>query len=84
MTAITDDAATAGQHRLMFRLWNQVGISDRDTRLWITSLWLGRNIESSRTLTRHDASTLIDLLLTADCPSADDADETAYDPNDLF
>lgn len=79
--------ATPAQHRLMHLLWSEAGLTDRDSRLWVTSLWLGRNIESSRSLSRHDASVVIDLLLTADIPAVDDVDDdaTTYDPEeDLF
>jgi DNA-binding MarR family transcriptional regulator len=57
-----DDTMTAAQNRMLFALWRQHGIRDRSDRLRITGIMIGREIDSSRELTRHEATRLIDRL----------------------
>lgn len=59
-----DDMATAAQRKMLFALFGEAGIVDRATRLRITSVMLGKLVESSCTLSRRDASLLIDALMT--------------------
>ena len=83
----THDAATAAQRRMMFALWKEAGVTDRETRLRITSEMLRRVVDSSVTLSRRDASVIIDSLLTGDYSTEDDTDdhdENACHFEDLF
>ena len=59
---MTDEPATAAQHRMMFALWRDAGVTDRSTRLRATSRMLGRAVSSSTELSKREASTLIDYL----------------------
>jgi hypothetical protein len=62
--ATPDNLATGSQRRMMHALWKQHGITDREDRLRITGVMLNKLVESSCTLSRADASRLIDSLLT--------------------
>jgi hypothetical protein len=44
------------------RLFGVLGVTDRDKRLEYTSAAVGRVVDSSKALTRREASKLIDLL----------------------
>jgi hypothetical protein len=68
-----DDTVTAAQHRLMHLLWKGAGVTDRESRLWITGLWLGCDIDSSRSLTKNDAAVVIDKLQYEGCACAVEA-----------
>lgn len=60
----TDDLATAAQRRMMHALWRNAGVIDRDDRLRMTEIMLGKVVETSCSLSRTDASALIHALLT--------------------
>jgi hypothetical protein len=60
--AAATDPATPAQRRMMFALWREAGVTDRDERLRRTSRMLGRNITTSTELSKRDAATLIDYL----------------------
>jgi hypothetical protein len=80
-------AATIGQRKVMFALWKEAGVVDRETRLKVSSDMLGRVIESSLTLSRRDASIIIDSLLFEGPPTVTDSgdhDESAFADEDLF
>lgn len=64
VTAPTDDAATAAQRRMLFALWRNAGVIDREDRLRMTEVMLGKVVETSCSLSRTDASALINALLT--------------------
>jgi hypothetical protein len=53
------------QRKRMFALWGELGYgdADRETRLQLTSKFVGREITSSGELTRAEASTVIDRLV---------------------
>jgi hypothetical protein len=68
-----EERVTLAQNRLMHLLFREAGISDRGTRLWITSLWVGRDIESSSSLTKGDAAVVIDKLQYDGCAAAVEA-----------
>jgi hypothetical protein len=53
------------QMRLMFALFGELGMTDRDTRLVWASEHLGRELETAADLTDIEASALIDELQTA-------------------
>lgn len=59
-----DGRATPAQNRLMHALWRHHGITKRNDRLRITSVMIGRDIDSSRDLTRAEVHRLIDQLST--------------------
>jgi phage recombination protein Bet len=55
-----------GQHRHMHKLWKSGGIEDRDERLAVTSVLVGRAVTSSSELTAAEADTVITALREAD------------------
>lgn len=57
---------TGKQHAHMHALWAAGGISDRDERLAITSVLVGRTVGSSSELTAAEADTVIAALRGAD------------------
>jgi hypothetical protein len=59
-----DDMATGAQRRMLHALFREAGIVDRATRLRVTSVTLGKLVDTSCTLSRRDASILIDALMT--------------------
>jgi hypothetical protein len=54
------------QHRHMHALWKSGGIEDRDERLAVTSVLVGRAVTSSSELTAAEADTVITALREAD------------------
>ncbi|OBI53597.1 hypothetical protein [Mycobacterium sp. E787] len=64
------EPATPAQHRLMFALWRQAGVTDRAARMALTSAIVGRDITTSAALTKADASAVIDALVAgAEAPT---------------
>ena len=59
------DEAPGAQRNLLMRLWGQLGISERDERLALTSVIVGRSVNSTNELTAQEASDLIDTLDSA-------------------
>ena len=59
-----DPKASDAQLRLMFALFGELGMTDRDARLKWASEQLGRELETAADLTDLEASTLIDRLQT--------------------
>ena len=53
------------QRNLLMRLWGRLSISDRDERLALTSVIVGRTVNSTNELTAQEASDLIDVLDSA-------------------
>jgi hypothetical protein len=60
--AETEPLATAAQLRMLFALCQQVGLTNRDERLAACARVLGREVPTSKTLTRGEASRVIDHL----------------------
>jgi hypothetical protein len=60
----TDPKASDAQLRLMFALFGELGMTDRDARLKWALEQLGRELETAADLTDLEASTLIDRLQT--------------------
>ena len=60
----SDPKASDAQLRLMFALFGELGMTDRDARLKWASEQLGRELETAADLTDLEASTLIDRLQT--------------------
>jgi hypothetical protein len=54
--------ATQAQHRKMHALFREAGITDRDERLAAVGHILGRDLETSKTLTKVEASKVIDIF----------------------
>jgi hypothetical protein len=61
----TDPKASDAQLRLMFALFGELGMTDRDTRLAWASEQLGRELETASELTDVEASALIKELQSA-------------------
>lgn len=60
---------TAAQRRMVMATWSKLGLSgddDRDERLYMTGIILGREVESTSKITRAEASKLIDTLAMVD------------------
>jgi hypothetical protein len=57
-----DGLASGSQRRLMFALWSEVGIVDRAYRLAVTSAIVDRDVRTSSTLTKVEASRIADYL----------------------
>jgi hypothetical protein len=65
------DVRTEAQSKRLFALLHENGLEDRDTVLaWLTEL-LGRPVETTKTLTKHEASRAMDAL----APEPPDAEE---------
>jgi hypothetical protein len=60
--ASAGDGITEQQVKLVLVLFGKLGIEDRATRLAECEVALGRKVESTKSLTRAEASTLIDYL----------------------
>jgi hypothetical protein len=60
--AAGSDRSTTAQNRAMHALFREAAVTDRDERLKLTGLLLGRDIDTSAGLTSADASTVIDAL----------------------
>lgn len=58
------DPITDAQLKALHAAFNGVGIEDRDARLEYASKIIGREVESSKALTKAEASTLLDTLST--------------------
>ncbi len=58
----TGEAVTDAQLRNIGRLFGVLGVTDRDERLAYTSAAVAREVESSKALTKQEASKLIDAL----------------------
>lgn len=56
---------THAQSKMLHALFNQCGFTDRDDRLRATVTIVGREVETSNDLTKHEASVLIDVLTQA-------------------
>jgi hypothetical protein len=56
------EMVTDAQLRNIGRLFGVLGVTERDKRLEYTSAAVGRQVDSSKLLTRREASKLIDLL----------------------
>lgn len=56
------ETVTEAQLRNVGRLFGVLGVTDRDERLAYTSACVNREVESSKALTKREASKLIDLL----------------------
>lgn len=54
--------ATKAQNRIMHALFREADVTDRDDRLYVTGLLLGRQLDTSKGLTAADASVVIDAL----------------------
>ncbi|WP_293784167.1 hypothetical protein [uncultured Aeromicrobium sp.] len=61
---------TAGQTRMLVARFNTLDVKDRAERLWICQQLIGREIESSKDMTKREASSVIDTL--APCESRED------------
>lgn len=60
------DLMSPAQSRQMFAMFNKVGVTDRDHRLRYTVDVIGRDITTSRELTRAEASEVINALVRDD------------------
>jgi hypothetical protein len=59
------DPYTDDQRRAMHATFNQLGITERQRRLDVTSAMIGRDVKSANELTVEEASTLLDMLRLA-------------------
>jgi hypothetical protein len=70
-----DPPATTPQNRRMHAIFRQLGLTDRNDRLTVTSHILGYDLKTSAGLTRNEARRLLDELegwqLDCDYPVAD-------------
>jgi hypothetical protein len=70
---VTADTITDAQMKHLHASFNDLGISDRDQRLAYCTNLLGRDVESSKELSKDEASRVIDAL-KADAGDAADVD----------
>lgn len=68
------DAITAQQMKKLHALLNEAGLADRDAGLRHIADVLGREVESTKALTKAEASTVIDSLTPAE-PTLDEGSE---------
>lgn len=61
-----DGPLTRNQLRMLATMFGKLNITDRDERLNTTKAIIGREIESSKDLTKREASTVIDTLVQAE------------------
>ena len=59
---LTPEAVTPAQLRKLGVLFGELNVTDRDERLAYVSAVMNRQVESSKELTKREASTVIDLL----------------------
>jgi hypothetical protein len=59
---IPDEPPTAPMNRKMHAIFNQLGLTNREDRLIITSAIIGTDITTSANLTKNEAARLIDTL----------------------
>ncbi|MGH3382362.1 MAG: hypothetical protein ACRDP6_47300 [Actinoallomurus sp.] len=71
-TGDTSDKATDAQMKKMHATFNDLGVTDRDQRLAVSSTAIGRHLESANELTRDEATTLIDRLVDITALSDDE------------
>lgn len=57
-----EEKSTAAQNRKMHALFAEADITERDDRLRLSSILLGRELDTSAGLTKHDANKVIDHL----------------------
>lgn len=65
---------TKPQSRMLFALLNKLNMKDRDDALEFISATVGRTVESSTTLTKGEAATVLDRLTELDAADVHDAE----------
>lgn len=60
----TNTQSSVEQNKMMHALFREADVTDRDERLKLTGLLLGRQLDTSKGLTVADASAIIDALVT--------------------
>lgn len=68
-----DEPRSEGQSKRLFELLRALGISDRDSGLEMIASILGHAVESTKTLTRADAATVIEALESMGNGGSDEA-----------